>query len=350
MCLPSLGSMLLSIQGPDIELRRTRTSLSYTWRGMRIMHSMNPTIVHIGDGVNDIFHIEDEPENGHAVGNGAWIQPTYNLTVERRDVGGIAGLLRAVRNVFRAAMQRVRQLGAAAVERCLDLRRNLAALSPVGWCILLFLNILLVPLALTGVTILFWLAIVWLVLYGVYEVTDRVAYLTARLLDGPVETAIAIIWNMARSGQAYLIREVASAEPQSSPSSPAQQPPDRQPQDQQPHQQLSGQQSPGMQPDQQGSGQHILGQHIPSQQQAPGQQPLDQQALDQHVPDQQASGQQAPGQPLLDRQAANQQAPNQQALNQQAPVQQSVRQQAVEEGPTEQQAPVQQPEGQQAQG
>lgn len=222
MCLPILGSMIVSVQGPDFEFRRTGASFSYVWHGVRIIHSTNPIIIHMGNGMHAVFGAANGQANGHAVGNGAWIiLPTYNFTFGHRNLGGIAGRLRAVRNVIQAATQRVRQLRAAAVERSLGFRQKLASLRPMRWCMVLFLAILLIPLALAGITVLFWLGIAWLVLSGIYAVSDRAASFTDQLLGGPVEGTIAFIQNTGRNGLSYLTEWLVPTEPASVPGFPA---------------------------------------------------------------------------------------------------------------------------------
>ncbi|KAL2160379.1 hypothetical protein VTH06DRAFT_1552 [Thermothelomyces fergusii] len=275
MCFPILEGILLSVQGPDFELIHTRTSFSCTLRGMRIMHSLNPTIVHVGGGMNNNFDMGGQG-NGHAAGDGIWVQPPLHFPVNHHDVGNISGLLRAVRNSLRAATQRARQLGAATVEGYRELGRDLATVGPVRLCMLLVLGILLAPLLLAGATMLFWLGIAWLALQGIHHVSDRVARLTKQLLGGPGATTIATIGNTARGWLAYLTKRTASTEPNPAPGLPAQRQQDRP--------SLSVQPLPGRQPD---SGQEVT----------------DQQPADQQTEDHKASNQQDPVQHPADQQA-----------------------------------------------
>ncbi|KAK4250103.1 hypothetical protein C7999DRAFT_12065 [Corynascus novoguineensis] len=318
MCFLNLRSMVLAIQGPDIELRHTRTSFSYIFRGMRVIHSMNPTLVRIGDGNNDIIHIEEEGNGQPIVENGGtWVQPALHPIIEIGNAAGTVSFLRQARDGIYAGIQRLRQLGTVAARRYRTLRRYFVAFPPASWFIFFVLNIFLSPLVLAGVTILFWLAVAWLILYYIYEAADRIAYLAACLLDGPVETGITVIWDIARNGQAYLIRELGAFDLPTPAISPVQQ----QTVNQQPLNQASDQPLPDQQ---------ILDQQVSAQQPADrlapnGQAPVEEapveEATVEEVPAEEASGQypsdqQAQGQLSANQPATGQQSPNQQLSTQ----------------------------------
>ncbi|KAL2193463.1 hypothetical protein P885DRAFT_45073 [Corynascus similis CBS 632.67] len=309
MCFLNLRSMVFAIQGPDIELRRTRTSFSYIFRGMRVIHSMNPTLVRIGDGNNDIIHIEEEGNGQPIVENGGvWVQPAHHPLVEIGNAVGTVSFLRQARDGIYAGIQRLRQLGTVAARRYRALRRYLVSFPPASWFIFFVLNFFLSPLVLAGVTIFFWLAVAWLILYYIYEAADQIAYLAAYLLDGPVETGITVIRDIARNGHAYLMRELCAFDSPAPAISPVQQ--------QTPNQQPLNQTSDQPLPDQQ-----ILYQQVSVQQPANRLAPNGQ-APDEEAPVEDVPVEEAPGQYPSDQQAQGQLSANQPDMGQQSTIQQ----------------------------
>jgi hypothetical protein len=112
-------------------------------------------------------------------------------------------LLRDARDFFHTALHKSR------LQRALLKRRQhpgkTITITPKTWWMPLAVSFLFCPLTFAGIAMLSWLLATWLVLYLSYESAQIVTKVTRRLLNGPVQTFILIIWNVARSVQLLLV-------------------------------------------------------------------------------------------------------------------------------------------------
>ncbi|KAK4043546.1 hypothetical protein C8A01DRAFT_32274 [Parachaetomium inaequale] len=160
---------LLSLRIPGLDLQATETSFTVTLRNIQLFRTEIPTIV-------------------RAARLPGQARDTMRTTVHR-----VRHVITRVTRVTQTTQQDQQQ------------RRQIITLSPAAWCVLITLDVFLLPLALAGLFILFWLAVIWLILYLTYETADCIAFNAAHMLDGPVETSLKLIWGLARSGQMFLL-------------------------------------------------------------------------------------------------------------------------------------------------
>jgi hypothetical protein len=160
---------LLGLRIPGLDLQATETSFTITLRNIQLFRTEIPAIVRMAS------------------------LPGQAVDTMRTTVHEVRQVLARVTQVTQTTQYDQQQ------------RRQIITLSPAAWFVLIALDVFLLPSAVAGVVMLFWLAVVWLILYLTYETADFIAYHTARTLDGPVETSIRLIWGLARSGQMFLL-------------------------------------------------------------------------------------------------------------------------------------------------
>lgn len=144
------------------------------------------------------FHVR-ATEKSFAIGFGK----NQLFRTESPTIVRLGRLLCEARDFFYTALHKAR------LQRALLKRRQhqgkIITITPRTWWILLIVNFLFCPLIFAGIAMLSWLLATWLVLYLSYESAQIVTTVTRRLLDGPVQTFISVIWNVVRSVQLLLV-------------------------------------------------------------------------------------------------------------------------------------------------
>ncbi|KAK3293243.1 uncharacterized protein B0H64DRAFT_208977 [Chaetomium fimeti] len=144
---------------PSLDIRATKKSFTITFGNNKLLQTESPTIVRLG-----------------------------HLSFAIRDF-----LSTTLRN---ARMQR------ALLKRSYQKHQGqIITITPTAWWILLSITVVFYPLAFASIAMVFWLLATWLVLYVTYEAAQIIARVTRRLLDGPVQTFVSVIWNLSRGAQ-----------------------------------------------------------------------------------------------------------------------------------------------------
>jgi hypothetical protein len=109
------------------------------------------------------------------------------------------------RDFFYTTLHRARRMRAQLKRSYRQHGAQIITIAPAAWCILVLVTVTFSPLTFAGMAMVFWLYAIRLVFYASYETAQIIARVTRRLLDGPVQIFISIIWNLARSVQPLLV-------------------------------------------------------------------------------------------------------------------------------------------------
>ncbi|KAH6847890.1 hypothetical protein B0I37DRAFT_153554 [Chaetomium sp. MPI-CAGE-AT-0009] len=127
------------------------------------------------------------------------------LQIELLAIVRLVYLLSEARDFFYTTLHRARRTRAQLKRSYRQHLGQIVTIAPAAWCILVLVTVIFSPLTFAGIAMVLALYATRLVLHASYEAAQIIARVTRRLLDGPVQTFISIIWNLARSVQPLLV-------------------------------------------------------------------------------------------------------------------------------------------------